>query len=184
MKRLIVITALSANSILNAQVKTTTVSGATNKSITPVAEFDTLAAPTDRTSVNPPPEHIKTKFITDYPGTSSVSWKMKGKHYVVTYTDPKTLLGHIIAYNKDGKIIQKEDEVNNLNFPKAIYENYTKRYPGENYFKVWKIENKPDEKYYYIFRDGKVLWFDKNGNYVPDNKIKSSNVSTYSFDLK
>jgi hypothetical protein len=142
-----------------------------------------LAAPTDRTSVAPPVA-VTNKFSAEHPGNKSVKWKIKGKYYVVGYADPKTELGHIIVYDKTGKIIQKENEVNNLLYPSAIYQYYTKQFPGEKAFKVWQTETEAGQNYFYIFRGKKTLWFDKEGNYLPANKVKSSDPSSYSGNLK
>jgi hypothetical protein len=174
------IAALCVNMVTQAQTPTLSI---TPDTIKPVATFDTLAARTDRTSVDPPIP-VKTRFLTEYPATTAVFWKVKSKYYIVTYTDPKTKLGHIIAYDKNGKTMQQEDEVNNLNYPPAIYAYYAKKFPGEKYFKVWQTKSKAGQIYYYIFGEGKALWFDKDGNYVPANNIRSADVTSYSFDLK
>lgn len=124
----------------------------------------TKAAPTDRTSVAPP-ENVTTAFNTEYPGNTNVSWKVKGNNFWVTYTDPKTNLGHVIIYNKEGKIVRRENEVDKLTYPSEISDYYTKQYPKEK-FQVWQTERTAGQTYYFITRKGKVLWFDQTGKSV------------------
>lgn len=123
----------------------------------------TLAAPTDRTAVAPP-ENVKTQFNTDYPGNNNVSWKPEGNNFVVTYTDPKSGMSNLIVYDRDGKVIRKESEVDKEVFPSGITEFYNKEYPKEK-FKVWQTE-KNSKTYYYIDHKGKTLWFDQAGKSI------------------
>lgn len=180
-KIILLITVLYANASQSQTPSVTTVPS--HSVIPPAVTFDTLAAPTDRTSVAPPPEHIKTSFTKDYPGKKIVTWKLKGKHYVVSYTDPKTNLGHIIVYNKEGKIIQKENEVDDKTYPKVINNYLSKNYAGQK-IKIWQTASRAGENYYYFFSKDKTIWFDKNGDNVTTNKVKSSDLNTYSADLK
>jgi hypothetical protein len=122
------------------------------------------ATPTNRNSVTPP-ESVTTAFNNENAGNSNVSWKVEGDNYWVSYTDPKSNLGHIIVYDKDGKVVRKENEVDNLTYPSAISDYYSKQYPKESY-KVWQTERSPGHTYYFISRKGKVLWFDQTGKNV------------------
>jgi hypothetical protein len=140
-----------------------------NSTIVPGGGTDkTKAAPTDRTSVAPP-EDVKTQFEADNPSTSEVKWKVEGNKYWVSYTDPKTKMGHIIVYDKDGKVIHRESETDNLTYPSAISDYYKQKYPDEK-FRVWKTEREPGKTYYYITRKGKNIWFDQEGKIVPESK--------------
>ncbi|MBA3665719.1 MAG: hypothetical protein H0W61_16170 [Bacteroidetes bacterium] len=147
--------------LLNAQSVTPT------STITPGGGIDkTLAAPTDRTSVAPP-EHITTRFNNEYPGKNSVSWKVEGNNYWVTYTDPKTNMVNVIVYDKEGKIIRKESEADKNTYPSDIGDFYSKQYPKEKY-KVWQTEKEPGKTYYFITRKGKLIWFDQTGKNISD----------------
>ncbi|MBI2722080.1 MAG: hypothetical protein HYX39_07890 [Bacteroidetes bacterium] len=57
------------------------------------------------------PETIINKFNEDFPGNSNINWKAEDNNYVVTYTDSKTNMDNIIVYDKEGKVIRKENEV-------------------------------------------------------------------------
>jgi hypothetical protein len=119
------------------------------------------AARTDRT-VATPPENIRQRFETTYPGSVSVAWKIEGDNFKVNYTDPKTKLEHVIVYDKDGNVVRREDETDNLTYPSDIAEFYTKKYPKET-FRVWQTELEPGVISYFIVRKGKTLWFDQTG---------------------
>ncbi|MCW3076753.1 MAG: hypothetical protein JWO32_1362 [Bacteroidetes bacterium] len=137
------------------------------KTIAPTTDRDkTLATPTDRTSVAPP-EIVLGKFNTDNPGKNNVIWKAEGNNYWVTYTDPKTNMVNVIVYDKDGKVIRKESEVDKLVYPSGISEYYTKQYPKEKY-KVWQTDNDEGKTHYFINRKGKMFWFDQSGKSIPD----------------
>ncbi len=57
------------------------------------------------------PETVINKFNENFPGNSNVNWTKEGKNYVVTYTDSKTHMENMIVYDKEGKIIRKESEM-------------------------------------------------------------------------
>lgn len=155
MKRMIITVAVVCCGMLRAQTVTP------HSTITPGGGKDkTLAAPTDRTAVAPP-EGVKTRFNTDYPGSTNLSWRPEGKNFVASYTDPKTGMSNIIVYDREGKIIRKESEVDKEIYPSGIAEYYSKQYPNEMY-KVWQME-KDNKTYYYIERKGKTTWFDQTG---------------------
>jgi hypothetical protein len=157
-KMTMTIAALIIYSGMKAQTVTPT------STITPGGGTDkTLAAPTDRTAVAPP-ENVKTQFNTDYPGNNNVSWRPEGKNFIVSYTDPKTGMSNMIVYDRDGKVVRKEMEVDKEIFPSGITDYYTKEYPKEK-FKVWQTE-KNSKTYYYIDRKGKTLWFDQSGKNI------------------
>jgi len=144
---------------------------APSSTLTPVKTDPTVAAPRDKTEVNETPEAIKNKFNTDHPGQLLVSWRAGKKEYKVTYTDPKTNSGHIIFYDKNGKIIRTEGEVTYQNYPSAIKEFYSQKFPGEKY-KVWETEKIAGQKLYYIPREKQEYWFDKDGKFITKKRMK------------
>lgn len=149
----------SSSAILNAQATSTVTPGGDNKP---------QAAPTDRTSVAPP-ENIRTKFESDFPGKTEVRWKVEKNNFKVMYTDPETKLGHVIVYDKDGKVMRKENEVDKLTYPSSINDYYSKKYPKES-FEVWQTEIVPGETRYFIKRKNKTLWFDQSGKLIQENR--------------
>ncbi|MGZ3900579.1 MAG: hypothetical protein ACXVNM_12275 [Bacteroidia bacterium] len=165
MKKIIIcISALLISGTFNSQ--TITPSSAT---VIPGGGTDkTLAAPTDRTTVTPP-EHITARFNKEYPGSNNVIWKVEGSDYWVTYHDPKTNMANVIVYDKEGKIVRKENEVDKDTYPSDIKDYYNKNYPKEK-FTVWQTEREQGKTYYFIPRKGKFIWFDQSGKNVNEPK--------------
>lgn len=128
---------------------------------------------TENANLNPSqvPVAVKTIFDTEHPGISAI-WKADGENLKVSYNDPESKLGRIIVYDKEGKVVRVENEVDNMKYPNAIGEFYNKNYPGEKY-QVWSAEDKTDgETNYYSGRNMETIWFDKDGNKLPERKVK------------
>lgn len=161
MKKIILCASLlCSNRMVNGQTITPT------STIIPGGGPQTVSkTPGDRPS-NTPPENVINAFNADYPGNANVSWKADGSNYLVSYTDPKSNLNHIIVYDKEGKIVKRENEVDKLIYPSTISDYYIKQYPKET-FKVWQTE-RTQGTYYYISRKGKVIWFDQKGSNIAE----------------
>ncbi len=182
MKLLIIyVSSFCGSLVAIAQTNTPTI--APTQQTNGVVKFDTLAAPTDRTSVAPMPEKVTAVFNRDHPGFKAVTWKVKNNFYLVAYVDPKTKLKHLIAYDKNGNVIQKENEMTNVMYPAKIYQYYTKTYPGENLLKVWQVQPKPDLNYYFVKRGKKLLWFDGLGEFLSAKQVKTLKLDCYTDDL-
>lgn len=137
------------------------------KTLSPSKEKNkTVATPTEKTSVEPP-EIVLEKFNTGNPGKNNVIWKTEGNNYWVTYNDPKTGMVNVIVYDKEGKVIRKESEVDNLVYPSGISDYYIKQYPKEKY-KVGQADTDGGQTHYFINRKGKMIWFDQSGKSIPD----------------
>lgn len=119
------------------------------------------------------PTAVVTKFTTDYPGVTAV-WKADGENFKASFNDPISKLGRMIVYDKDGKVIRKESEVDESVYPKQIGEFYNKNYPGEKY-QVWSSEDSESgQMLYYSGRNMEIMWFDKDGTKVPERKAKNN----------
>lgn len=129
---------------------------------------------TENRSLDPSlvPVVVKTNFDKEHPGTSAI-WKADGENFKVSYNDPESKLGRIIIYDKEGKVVRIENEVDHMKYPNAIGEFYNKNYPGEKY-QVWRAEDKANgETNYYSGRNMEIIWFDKDGNKLPERKVKN-----------
>jgi hypothetical protein len=109
------------------------------------------------------PLPILYHFARNYPD-SRPFWGIEGKHYVVRYVDPGTALGHKITYDKHGNILRQEDEVNLKDCPAGLQAYYKENFPDET-LPVWCYAE-GNKKKYYLQMSGKVIWFDKDGNYI------------------
>jgi hypothetical protein len=172
MKRTIVCCAFAVITHLTAAQNST--SGSTI--ITREKTQPAMAAPTDRTSVNIPPELIKNTFDADYPGKNTVTWKIEGSNWWVYYSNPETKSGHIIVYDKEGKVIRREDEAEK-GFPERITAYYSEKFPGEK-FKVWETEKPAGQRFYFVTRKDKNYWFDKNGKFVEKTRSRPGDELT------
>ncbi len=102
-------------------------------------------------------------FARRHPGATPY-WGIEGRHYVVRYIDPATRLGHVIHYDRHGMIVRREDEINLEDSPKELQAFYIRNYPNES-LRIWSY-NEGTVTRYYIRHPSKVLWFDKDGNYI------------------
>jgi hypothetical protein len=128
------------------------------------------ATPTERVNIVPPAA-AKEHFEKHHAGSSNVIWREVNGEYHVTYTDPKTKLGHVIVYNSEGKLIRHENELETTTYPETVKKFFIKEYPGEKY-SIWESQDEKGSKTYYIPREKEFLWFDENGKLSGKRKRK------------
>src|SRR5687768_6805451 len=100
----------------------------------------TTAVSQNSTSGNTPPDEqtpaaITDKFNSEHPGVPA-TWKKDGDNYKVDFVDPDSNMGQIIVYDRNGSILRRESELDNLAYPQSINDYFIKTYPGEKY-KTW-----------------------------------------------
>ena len=115
-----------------------------------------------------PPKTIHEKFRSEYPDITP-TWHVEEKYYVADFSDTVSFRGISIAYDKNGKVVRRESEMENSTYPAAINTYYVKNYPGEK-FKTWKSIDDKGKHSYCIKREGGALWFDREGNYIDPQK--------------
>ncbi|MEO6305157.1 MAG: hypothetical protein ABIP51_18505 [Bacteroidia bacterium] len=118
------------------------------------------------------PKEVTEKFTKQHPEITP-NWSKENKNYKATYEDPKTAKQVIIVYDKNGEVIRKESELDNMDYPKQIHEYYSKNYPEEKY-KTWSVQDHTGVNSYYVNHGPEIIWFDKDGKYIPDQKPKKS----------
>jgi hypothetical protein len=122
--------------------------------------------PTDPGQV---PSLVMERFNKEYPGVSG-NWSKEEDNYRVEFTDPKSRMLHVIIYDRNGEVIRRENELDNMEYPGAINDYNQKNYPGEQ-LRIWSAEEKNGEKYFYTKRQSEVLKYDKDGQHlVPKDK--------------
>lgn len=116
------------------------------------------------------PVVVLTAFTAEHPGITAI-WKADGENFKAAFNDPTTKLGRIIVYDKEGKVVRTENEVDQSGIPPKVGEFYHKNYPGEKY-QLWSTQDASGDKTYYSGRNMDVIWFDKNGEKVQERKVK------------
>jgi hypothetical protein len=81
------------------------------------------------------PLPILDLFARKHPGATPY-WGIEGRNYVVRYIDPATHLGHVIIYDKQGRILRREDEINLEDCPAGLQAYYMKNFSEEE-LRVW-----------------------------------------------
>ena len=116
------------------------------------------------------PDKVQMTFKEKYPDATVVKWDADGDRYKVLFTD-KERVQNVVVFDRDGKIVRREMEVANVaNHPRPIVEYYTKNYPGDKTQRVWVITDESGNKTYYIPREDKIIYFDKDGKFTREEK--------------
>lgn len=115
-----------------------------------------------------PPKDIGDKFKKEYPEITP-TWHVEEKYYIADFTDTISFKGISIVYDNNGKVVRRENEMENSSYPANINTYYVKNYPGEK-FKTYKSVNDKGAPSYRIKRDSGILWFDNEGNYIDPEK--------------
>ncbi len=117
------------------------------------------------------PTAVTGAFTDQNPGITA-TWRADGQNFRASYIDPSSKLGRIIIYDKEGNVLRREDEVDNVTFPAPINDYYNKHHPGEIY-QVWKSDEKANgHSMYYSSRNDETIWFDSEGHVIPAKKAE------------
>jgi hypothetical protein len=122
--------------------------------------------PTDPGQV---PTQVTERFNREYPGISG-SWSKDGDNFRVEFTDPNSRMSHVIIYDRNGEVIRRENEVDQV--PQAINDYYQKNYPGEK-LRTWRRNNTKGEQEYYTLHNKEQVRFDKEGKFIAPVKNKT-----------
>lgn len=123
---------------------------------------------TSQPGKNLPPLFIENKFRQEYPDITPV-WYEEDKFYIAQFTDTNVFKGINIVYDRKGKVVRRESELDNSSYPQAINDYFVKHYPGEK-FRTWKSQDDQGTQRYCIRRSAGVLWFDQEGRYLEPEK--------------
>jgi hypothetical protein len=124
------------------------------------------------------PTMVTTRFAQDHPNIAP-AWSMEEDNYAGQYRDATTNLEHLVVYDRFGKLIREDVELEPSANPKAICSYYSKRFPEEKYV-VWKSVDAKGKTTYYSKREFITICFDKKGKFVTtkDNKDKTEKKAT------
>lgn len=137
------------------------ISVATAQTTTPNAPPTTPAVPGNIQT----PNTVTDQFRIDYPNTNP-TWTMDGNNYRGEYADPATNMRHSVIYDKNGKMLSREELINRKDYPAGINAYYAEKYPNENY-EVWSSTDASGNRSYYTKRNDETIRFDKDGKYKP-----------------
>src|SRR4051812_27760320 len=80
----------------------------------------------DLTETVHPPQVVLDKFTREFPEVTP-SWRMDGQNFKAEFMDPLTLKGTAIVYDKEGRVIRRENEVDNTSYPQSINDYFIKK---------------------------------------------------------
>jgi hypothetical protein len=112
-----------------------------------------------------PPESVLNQFNKDYPAYNAL-WSKEGMNYRADFTDPASGLGTLVVYDKNGRAIRTESELQANGYPGGIGDYYSSTLPKGTKYKVYSSRDTSGIQSYYMTSDGRVYYFDKNGNFV------------------
>lgn len=112
----------------------------------------------------PIPHRLESNFKSSYPDAAAVEWQKSGENYKVAFTDKKNL-HYTLLYDKDGKIMSKEAELDDQAVPKTISEYFVKNFPKEETYRVWKVEDETGKVKYYAPVKDAVVFFNEDGKF-------------------
>lgn len=111
-----------------------------------------------------PPQVVIDNFTKEYPDITP-GWRVDGENFIADFVDPNTLKGVRIVYDKDGRVIRRENELENASYPQSINDYFIKKYPGEKY-RTWTSQDNAGVKRYFIMRQDETIYFDQEGKPV------------------
>jgi hypothetical protein len=111
---------------------------------------------------NEVPSLVKENFTREQPGDAG-TWTKDGDNYRVEFTDKESRLGHVIVYDRNGNVVRRDSEIENV--PAPINDYYKKNYPGET-FRTWSAKDEKGGNYYYSNRQSETLRFNNEGKLV------------------
>lgn len=113
---------------------------------------------------------VLNQFKTDYPNQQP-AWSMNDDYYRASFIDGKNKNGHAAAYDKQGNVIYREEQLAKGDYPTGIANYYTSNFPNDKY-EIWSNTNKTGLRCFYTKHNNEILWFDEKGNYRNKSKNK------------
>jgi hypothetical protein len=123
------------------------------------------ATPVEKSEV---PTLIIEKFTKEFPRVQP-SWMREGDNFKAVFENQETHLPQSVIYDRNGNVIRRETQLDELSAPGAINEFYNKNFPGEK-LNTWEAEDNSGVKTYYTKRSTEVIRFDKDGKLLRDEQ--------------
>jgi hypothetical protein len=116
------------------------------------------------------PPKILQAFRESYPSAEVTAWRTEGDYYKVIFRDAN--VQQVILYDTAGRVFRKETQLDDKDVPATINQYYKNKYPEEQAFMVWKIEDENLARSYAATSPGVHIYFDRDGNYDRTEKKK------------
>jgi len=113
------------------------------------------------------PEAVTKQFKKDYP-TLNVMWSKENYNWRADYTDPVTNLAGLVVYDKSGRVIRSENELQANSYPGSINDYHNNTLPKPTKYRVYASKDTTGAQSFYSTTGGETYYFDKDGNYVKD----------------
>lgn len=121
------------------------------------------------------PDPVTKSFKRDYPAYKPV-WSKEGYNYRADYMD-QSQMGGMVVYDKGGRILRSETELQANSYPGSIGDYHTSNLPQRKY-KVYSTRDTIGNKTYYSTTDDEMLMFDQEGNYKSRTSKKGPSRET------
>jgi hypothetical protein len=117
------------------------------------------------------PSAILDKFKTEYPNETP-TWNMDNGNYRASFIDAKMMNGHAVAYDKNGAVVYREEQLAKGDYPQQIDDYFMVKYPQSKHG-VWSSMDISGKRRYFSNHEKEIVWFDENGKYVKTVKRTS-----------
>ena len=116
------------------------------------------------------PPVVEHKFNIENP-EASARWKKDGATYSAQFINPLNNLGSIIVYDTVGKVVRRDRELENNEYPSPINDYFIRKYPNEGYA-IWSSTDSAGNQNYFTVKNDRVIRFDKDGRLVSPVNLK------------
>lgn len=104
---------------------------------------------------------VEQKFLLENPDVKAI-WSKDGDLYRAAFINPVNNLGYVLVYNKDGRVVKREKELEHNEYPAPIVAFHDKYYPGEG-LAIYSSIDSLGNLLFYSRKNNKVFWFDTSG---------------------
>jgi hypothetical protein len=119
------------------------------------------------------PQVVEHKFNIEHP-EASARWKKDGMTYSAQFINPLNNLGSIIVYDTAGKVVRRDKELENNEYPAPINDYFIRKFPDEGYT-VWSTTDSAGNTNFYSMKNDRMLKFDKEGRLVSPVSLRPGN---------
>jgi len=120
------------------------------------------------------PVSVTKQFKKDYP-TFNPSWSKESYNYRADYINPANNTKGMVVYDKLGKTLKSETELEANSYPGSIGDYHTSNLPNSKY-RVYTTKDTNGVASYYTTTEGETIYFDNEGRFK--NRVKNKSTSS------
>jgi len=109
------------------------------------------------------PTVLIKQFKKDYPAFTP-TWSREGYNYRADYTNTANNTAGMVVYDKNGRILRSETEMQANSYPGSINDYHTSNLPSSKY-RVYATKDTTGVTSFYSTSDGQTYYFDKDGHF-------------------